>query len=63
MLNRVRLIKREEALERERQAVANKEAVQTSVVRTTVENVREWIKEHRAAERVDARQQFAALFS
>lgn len=62
-MNRAKLIKREEVLEHERRATEGRVAAQPSLVRTTVETVRDWVKEHRTLDRVNPREQFAALFS
>jgi hypothetical protein len=62
-MNRAKLIKRGEILDHERRATEGRVAAQPSLVRTTVETVRDWVRERRALDRVNAREQFAALFS
>jgi hypothetical protein len=62
-MNRARLVKRRENMEREEQRDNKETAEPQMATRTTVEIVKDWVKERGTPRRVDPREQFASLFS
>lgn len=61
-MNHARLIKKDEILERERQA-SEIRIPKPSVTRSAMKTAQAWVTEHKTSDRVNAREQFAALFS
>jgi hypothetical protein len=59
-MSKARLIKHREWLEREQ--VAQRQALLSSVAQVEVDAVRNWVKRQQASQRPNAREMFAALF-
>ena len=60
-MTKAKLIKREEAAERQQAKVAQK--AQKQVVRKTMDVVGDWVDTRRSVQRIDPRAAFAALFA
>jgi hypothetical protein len=62
-MDKAKLIKRKEWLERERERVAQRQAQLSAAALLKADSVRDWVKRYQATPRPNSRELFAALFA